>query len=90
MVRRPPSSFSEAIKATHLSYSDLEWLSNGVLTPSKLKKHSDGTRLLSAADYTLVMTIIDSHRDAVKGIQLLVLSKVKMQKPVAAQKAQVS
>ena len=70
-------SFADEVKAARLSFSDLEWLSNGVLTHDKLKDHSSGRRRLSPADYELVTSIIDAHRDASKGIRLLVLSKQK-------------
>lgn len=76
------ASFSDTLTAARLSYSDLEWLSNGVLTVGKLKRHGSGTQLLSAADYALVLMILESHKNATKGIRLLALSKRKMPKAV--------
>jgi hypothetical protein len=73
-------SFGDQVKAARLSFSDISWLSNGVLTVQKLKNHSAGIRPLSAADYALALDIIDAHRAASKGIRLLVLSKVKARK----------
>jgi len=69
------SGFSRQVKAARLSFPDIVWLSGGVITEADLKRHSSGTKMLSVDDYALVLTIIERHREAGKGIQLLVLQK---------------
>jgi len=69
-------SFVDQLRSAGLSIPDLIALSEGILTEGKLKKHSNGTRLLSKADAALANEIIAAHRMAVGHARVVVFEAV--------------